>query len=166
MADEEVDFNNIEQRMNDFLSEEAAREQHRKEAVARRAGTDREPTPLGKFIRAQREKQHMSLNELARRSGTDASSILRIERGETRPSVETMRGLAKGLNVPVADVYAKAGVTKPSDLPAIEPYLRTKYGRQLPAEARAEVAASFAAIAKKYGLDTNDSGDTSKHNSS
>jgi len=152
MVKNESDFTDLDQRMDDFLSREAAIEQQRNEELAARRA---DGTPLGKFIVAQREKQGISLNELARRAGVDPSSVSHIERGETsNPPVATLRALAKGLGIPVAEIYAKAGVTKPSDLPTIEPYLRTKYGRELPAAARAEVAASFAAIAKKYGLDT------------
>ena len=148
MVEQESD---LDQRIESFLAKETAAEQKRNDKLA--ASRD-ESTPLGKFIVAQREKQGISLKELSRRSGVDPASVSHIERGTTsNPPVATLRGLAKGLGIPVAEVYAKAGVTKPSDLPAIEPYLRTKYGRELPAAARAEVAASFAAIARKYGLD-------------
>lgn len=160
MSEPNPDFTNLDQQVGDFVTERTTVEQQRRErAIARRA--DCTPTPLGKFVVAQRERQGVSVNELARRSGVDPTSVSRIERGEIiNPPVTTLRGLAKGLGVPVAEVYAKAGVTKPSDLPAIEPYLRTKYGRLLPKEARAEIAQSFADIAHKYGLDPKDqSGD-------
>jgi hypothetical protein len=56
------------------------------------------------------------------------------------------------LGLSLADVYARAGYAAPSDLPALTPYLRTKYG-QLPESATDAIATYAARLAKRHGVD-------------
>ena len=48
---------------------------------------------LGKRLRALRESHGLSLNDVAKTHGVDKGMLSRIERGETRPSLSTLRKL-------------------------------------------------------------------------
>lgn len=115
--------------------------------------TDR-PHTLGEVISLAREALGISLNELARRSGVNASNVSRIETGQTtQPSPDTLQQLGDTLGLDWADLFAAAGYEQPKGLPTIKPYLRSKYP-DLPESALAEIAA----IADKYGVDPNNTG--------
>ena len=62
--------------------------------------------------------------------------------------------LAKGLEVPSADLYALAGIDLPETLPTLRPYLRSKYGTALPPQALADIAAYVERVASSYGITT------------
>lgn len=113
-----------------------------------------QPTSVGAFLTRERAKQRLSIYEVARRAEMQASTLSRIETGASQaPSPDVLRKLAQALDLPTLRLFQLAGYSNGDDLPTIEPYLRTKYGQALSDEARAEVAASFATIARKYGLD-------------
>lgn len=50
-------------------------------------------------LKGAREAREMSLKELARRSGTDPAQLRRMERGESQPSIATLRRLAEALGL-------------------------------------------------------------------
>jgi transcriptional regulator with XRE-family HTH domain len=94
-----------------------------------------------------------SSREIATFVGINQSNIVRMELGETNsPNPAVLTALAKWLDLNPADLYALAGYTRPDALPALEPYLRSKFA-DMPAEARAELERSFKQIANKYGYD-------------
>jgi transcriptional regulator with XRE-family HTH domain len=62
---------------------------------------------LGEAIRAQRDKLSQSQEKLATEAGITPNMLSLIERGEGNPSWVTLRGIAKALGVPVAEL-AKA----------------------------------------------------------
>ncbi|MHB0886212.1 MAG: helix-turn-helix domain-containing protein [Bacillota bacterium] len=57
---------------------------------------------LGDKLRLQREEHQLTLNELALRAGISASHLSDIERGQSDPSVDTLRNLARVLELPVS----------------------------------------------------------------
>ena len=59
---------------------------------------------FGHGMRILRQKQGLSQEELAHRSGLDRSYIGRVERGELNVSIDNMYFIALALNVGVADV--------------------------------------------------------------
>ncbi|MFJ5070190.1 helix-turn-helix domain-containing protein [Kitasatospora sp. NPDC088556] len=61
-------------------------------------------TPNGTAIRTLRTACNVSLRELALRTGRDRSFLSRIERGLAGASDETIRTIAKALNVPTAAI--------------------------------------------------------------
>lgn len=67
---------------------------------------------------------------------------------------ERLAALARGLEVPPADLFALAGIDLPDELPTLRPYLRSKYGAALPAEALAEIARYVDGVASRYGVTT------------
>lgn len=56
---------------------------------------------IGQRIRQARRKKGLSLSELARRADISKSMLSQVERGKANPSVETVRGIAFALEVPV-----------------------------------------------------------------
>jgi DNA-binding XRE family transcriptional regulator len=63
---------------------------------------------LGKTIRELRSKKGDSLEALAGKAGITKNMLSLIERGEGNPSWSTMRGIAKALGVPVAELAKRA----------------------------------------------------------
>ena len=59
------------------------------------------PDPLGNRIRARRIAAKLSLRELAARTGLTASFISQVERGQTNPSIDSLRLIAKALKVSI-----------------------------------------------------------------
>jgi serine-type D-Ala-D-Ala carboxypeptidase/endopeptidase len=69
------------------------------------------PDPaLAQVLRAERERQGRSQEDLAHESKLSVASLARIERGQTNPAWTTVRQIAAALNLSLADL-AKA-VTK------------------------------------------------------
>ena len=56
---------------------------------------------LGKRIQDLREQNGLSLRDLAKGSGVSAGQLSRIERAAARPSVQSLWGIARALNVEV-----------------------------------------------------------------
>lgn len=55
---------------------------------------------LGENLRATRNEQELTQEQVAERSGVQAGEISRIERGQRDPQVSTLLKLAKALKVP------------------------------------------------------------------
>ncbi|WP_022905928.1 helix-turn-helix domain-containing protein [Curtobacterium sp. B18] len=108
---------------------------------------------LSDAIRSARLEKGMSTYELGSQVGVNQSNIVRIESGHiAAPNPALLSAIAEVLGLDVADVYALAGYTRPSQLPTFTPYLRSKFA-DMPAEARAELEQSFRLLADKYGFD-------------
>jgi hypothetical protein len=61
--------------------------------------------------------------------------------------------LASALDLDRQDLFALAGYRVPEGLPNLGPYLRTKYGEDLPDEAIAEITSFFDYTRDKYRTD-------------
>lgn len=69
---------------------------------------------VGSLIRRERERQGVSLRELARRVGVSASMMSQVETGRTRPSVSTIYSIAAELGVSIdALLSEEAAVADP-----------------------------------------------------
>jgi transcriptional regulator with XRE-family HTH domain len=109
---------------------------------------------LGRLLRQRREHLGLTIRQLEELSGVDDSSIVRLENGmQSRPNIDKLDRLAKSLGLPVEDVLATAGLTRPTGLPSFRPYMRARYG-QLPASAQAELERYFDQLVERYGLST------------
>jgi transcriptional regulator with XRE-family HTH domain len=108
---------------------------------------------LGRLLRRRREELGLSKMQLARQVGTNDATIFRIEEGQfTAPAPDKLSRIAEVLALSLADVFALADYSIPSDLPSFQPYLRTKY-RDLPPEAVEQLDRAFQRLAKRHGLD-------------
>jgi transcriptional regulator with XRE-family HTH domain len=65
-----------------------------------------EPSHIGARLRAQREREGLTLRELARRIGVSASLISQIERDKVNPSVSTLYALVRELGMTMGDLFA------------------------------------------------------------
>jgi transcriptional regulator with XRE-family HTH domain len=107
------------------------------------------------FILQRRLELGLSLVQLEERTGIHNSRLSRWERGLEAPArTERLTALAIGLGVPPADLYLLAGIELDPELPSMRPYLRSKYGPELPASAIAEIEAYSARVAARYGVST------------
>jgi len=89
-----------------------------RDAERRVGGTaERLVASVGERLRAERERQGISLRELARRIGVSPSAVSQIERGQVMPSVGTLYTLTNELGLSMDDVFAQAD---PSGHPAPE----------------------------------------------
>ena len=74
---------------------------------------------------------------------------MRWESGEDSPSrIDRLAVVAEALDLPPSDLYLAAGLDLSPDLPSMRPYLRSKYGDELPPEAIEQIEA----IAARYGI--------------
>jgi transcriptional regulator with XRE-family HTH domain len=108
---------------------------------------------LGAFVRRAREEAGLSQNKLGELVGVPNSTILRLERGENlMPRPDLLSSVAEALDLNLADVYGLAGYAVPGELPALQPYLRSKYS-DLPDEAADAIAAYAQRLARRHGVD-------------
>lgn len=108
---------------------------------------------LGRQLRARREELGLSVRDVERLADVDNGTIVRIEQGAfAAPRPDKLSRMADALGLNLADVFALADYSVPSELPSFAPYLRTKY-RDLPGPAVAELERSFKRITKRHGFD-------------
>jgi transcriptional regulator with XRE-family HTH domain len=87
-----------------------------------------EPSTLGEYLRAERERAGISQRHLASRVGIHNSYLARLENGETaNPAADLLQRIADILEISSADLLAFIGVKPPEGLPDLAPYLRAKY---------------------------------------
>jgi len=70
---------------------------------------------IGSFIRSQRENAHVSVRQLAERSGVSNPYLSQVERGLRKPSADVLNQIAKALRVSAEVLYVRAGILEPSD---------------------------------------------------
>jgi hypothetical protein len=82
----------------------------------------------------------------------DQATVVRFEAGSiVAPRPDKLSRIAELLGITSADVFALAGYTAPTDLPALRPYLSAKYHGLL-AEDLDKIERYVAKIAKKRGF--------------
>jgi transcriptional regulator with XRE-family HTH domain len=69
-------------------------------------------TPLGTFIRKQRELQALSMRQLANLAGISNPYLSQIERGLREPSEKVLEALATNLELSADALYEQAGRTR------------------------------------------------------
>ena len=111
-----------------------------------------ELTDLGRFIAKARKAAGLSQEGLAEKAGVSGSTILRLERGEFgRPDPEKLQRIARALDVDAEDLFALARYVAPGGLPAFGPYLRAKFGGELPPKARKDLEKYFEQLREEHG---------------
>lgn len=108
---------------------------------------------LGRQLRSRRDELGLSVRDLEKLTGVDDGTIVRIEQGAfAAPAPDKLSRIAEALKLSLADIFALAEYSVPSELPTFTPYLRSKY-RDLPAPAVEELERSFRRIARRHGFD-------------
>jgi len=109
---------------------------------------------FGEYLKQVRQEHRLGIRELARKADVDAGGLTRLEQGKTSPRPETLKALAEALDIPLSDLFARAGYVTPSDLPSMNNYLHLCYG-QLPDKALASLNEYIRRLIDKHGLDPN-----------
>lgn len=106
---------------------------------------------LAALLKTRRTKLGLAANETARRAGIDQANYWHIEAGRVaKPDADKLLAIGHTLGIPASELFATTGWMPPAELPALRPYLRTRY--HLPPEALAKLEASVKAIAGEYGI--------------
>ncbi|WP_423488553.1 helix-turn-helix domain-containing protein [Mycobacteroides sp. PCS013] len=106
---------------------------------------------LANLLKNRRQKLGLSANETARRAGINQGNYWRIEAGEiAKPNAEKLGAIGHVLGIPISELFSATGWMPPAELPALRPYLRTRY--HLPPQVLAKLEASVTAIAGEYGI--------------
>jgi transcriptional regulator with XRE-family HTH domain len=77
-------------------------------------------SPLGAFIRKQRELQALSMRQLANLAGISNPYLSQIERGLREPSEKVLEALATNLELSADALYEQAGRTRRPAAPGDE----------------------------------------------
>ncbi|WP_369044673.1 helix-turn-helix domain-containing protein [Sinomonas sp. P10A9] len=110
---------------------------------------------LADAIRSQREKLGLSASEVARQAGVAKGTITRLELGQiSNPRMDNLRAIADVLDIPLTELLAESSLLRDSDLPALAPYLRTKF-KDMPEGALKEIDDHFKEVAKRHGIHLN-----------
>ncbi|GAB3275735.1 hypothetical protein GCM10027449_14790 [Sinomonas notoginsengisoli] len=110
---------------------------------------------LAKAIRNQREKLGLSASEVARQAGVAKGTVTRLELGQIgSPRMDNLRAIADVLKVSLTELLADSSLLRESDLPALAPYLRTKF-KDMPEGALKEIDDHFREVAKRHGIHLN-----------
>ncbi|MEV7321221.1 helix-turn-helix transcriptional regulator [Streptomyces sp. NPDC093970] len=90
---------------------------------------DSNPTTLGQYLEQGRKKAGLSLRQLAKAAGIPMSTVNHLLKDEIeRPAAEHLQSIANVLELDMTDVFGFMGITPPSGLPGIAPYLRATTG--------------------------------------
>jgi transcriptional regulator with XRE-family HTH domain len=74
------------------------------ESVQTMGGPDQPQPALGEAVRQLREKQGITQESLAQDAGVTTGTVSLVERGKSNPSWGTVRALAGGLGVSMAEL--------------------------------------------------------------
>lgn len=107
---------------------------------------------LGTVLRQRRNELGLSTRELGRQAGIDPATVQRIEQGSiANPGTATLEAIAAALGLPLSRVLAAASPqTAATTLPALQPYLRTRYP-DLSERQIDELTSYFDFIQARYG---------------
>jgi transcriptional regulator with XRE-family HTH domain len=72
---------------------------------------------LGDYLHEQRLSARLSLRQLAEQTGVSNPYLSQIERGLRRPSAEVLQQLAKALRISAEQLYIRAGIVSPEQVP-------------------------------------------------
>jgi transcriptional regulator with XRE-family HTH domain len=109
-------------------------------------------TPLGKRLLELRLKRGLSLRDIAAETGVADSLLSKMERGLTaQPTQSNLNRLAEFYEIDPEELWTLADYHISTRLPAVGPYLRSRY--KLPEEAVHEMESYFDYIQQKYGDD-------------
>lgn len=111
---------------------------------------------LGDYLREARISRGLSQRRLAKISGLNQSTVVRIEDGQfLAPTAAKLRALAEALDLNLTDVWNLAGYGLDAELPSPMPFLRAKYS-DLPDKELNALTEDVAHILRQHGIDPYD----------
>src|SRR5210317_1688563 len=69
---------------------------------------------LGKRIRAERQKRQLTLEQFSQKTGLSKSFLSQIERGNTEPSITSLKKIAAGFGYSVVNLFPNGSNTESS----------------------------------------------------
>lgn len=106
---------------------------------------------LGEYVKTRRLARNLGIPQAAEQAGLDDSYWRKLEAGQYQsPDAKTLRIVADTIDCPLEDLYGLCGYTIADDLPALTPYLRTKF--DLPPDAVRDMERYFAQLRSYYGI--------------
>jgi len=106
---------------------------------------------LGLFISTRRQQRGLSMRQLAREIDANIATISLLEAGAyLSPQPDTLKAIARVLEVPISDLFVIADWLPADELPTLKPYLRAKYGG-LDEQAIADIEAYAQQRAQRHG---------------
>jgi transcriptional regulator with XRE-family HTH domain len=75
---------------------------------------------FGQFLKSLRERQHMSIRDVERKSGVSNPYIAQLEKGDRMPSPDILKKLAVAYNVTVRELFMRAGYLDEPEVTATE----------------------------------------------
>lgn len=113
---------------------------------------DHDIQQLADAIRERRQELGLSASEVARRADVAKGTITRLELGQIgSPRMDNLRSIADVLQIPLTNLLAESRVLRSSDLPTLQPYLRTKF-KDMPEDAVREIEEHFRGVAARHGI--------------
>lgn len=102
-------------------------------------------SPLGEFIREQRNRASLSLRRLSELAGISNPYLSQIERGLRRPSAEILQQIARALRISAETLYVRAGIleARPDQPDLTGEVLRDPYLTEDQKEVLIRIYASF-----------------------
>jgi transcriptional regulator with XRE-family HTH domain len=112
---------------------------------------DRNPSPLGEFIRRNRELSEYSMRQFAELAGISNPYLSQIERGLRAPSEQVVASIAQVLQMSANTLYERAGVAADGDEASETVAAIEEDPRLTPRQRRAmlEIYESFAGISAR-----------------
>src|SRR5580658_4208453 len=105
---------------------------------------------LGETLRTARVAKGLSARKLAVACGLTHSFISKLESATyDGVSPDTLMALARSLDLAPEDLFTLAGYRLPDALPSFGPYLRARYGEELPPAARAALVEVFETLRRQ-----------------
>lgn len=90
--------------------------------------TPEQTVKLIKLLKEKREKQNLSINEVARRAEVDPGTAWRIEQGMiAKPRVESLIAIGRVLGINPIEMFTTVGWLTGDDLPDLRTYLAAKF---------------------------------------
>ncbi|PBC38620.1 hypothetical protein CJ179_39220 [Rhodococcus sp. ACS1] len=116
------------------------------------ASRTRESKRIATIITTRRTELGLNRSELARRTGLNPSTIMRLEQGLfARPNPHSLLAIADGLNLPGDNLLAEAGWIAKAKPVTGKPHVRITY-QDIPSEVARDIQAAIDAIASSRGI--------------
>jgi transcriptional regulator with XRE-family HTH domain len=115
---------------------------------------DDRQSPLGQFIRQQREMQDLSMRRLAKLVGISNPYLSQIERGLRKPSAEILQQIARALRISAEQLYIRAGILDPNEAGLLSVPDAINLDPRLTAEQKTSLLTVYESFVKAVASDT------------